>query len=88
MSDQFKFETFVDVHNGVFAEYLSSVIGKLSKENKKYRAVQNKIEGLYEKYPKVLEVFDSEQPADLTREESRALIKVLELKTNLYFVRN
>lgn len=83
MSDQFKFETFVDVHNGVFAEYLSSVIVKLSKGNKKYRAAKDKIENLYEKYPKIFEVFDSEQAADLTKEECKALIEVLELKNQL-----
>ncbi len=31
MFDQFKFETFVDVHDGVFVEYLSFIIVKLSK---------------------------------------------------------
>ncbi len=83
MSDQFKFETFVDVHNGVFAEYLSSVIVRMSNGNKKYRAAKDKIESLYEKYPKVLEVFDIEQAADLTKEECKALIEVVELKNQL-----
>ncbi len=42
--------------------------------------MQAEIEILYEKYPKVLGVFDSEQTAELTKEECAALIKVLELK--------
>ena len=29
--DNFRFETFVDVHSNIFAEYLSSVIAKLLK---------------------------------------------------------
>ena len=33
MLDNFRFETFVDVHSNIFAEYLSSVIAKLPKEN-------------------------------------------------------
>ena len=49
MSDSFRFETFVDAHSNVFQEYLGSVIAKLSRENEEYRAVQAKIEGLYEK---------------------------------------
>lgn len=32
MLDNFRFETFVDVHSNIFAEYLSSVIAKLPKE--------------------------------------------------------
>ena len=60
MSDAFRFETFVDVHGSIFNEYLSSVTAKLSREDKEYQALQAKIEGIYEKYPKVLGVFDSE----------------------------
>ncbi len=41
------------------------------------------IEGLYEKYPKVFGVFDTEKSADLTKEECAALIEVLELKNRL-----
>ena len=52
MSDAFRFETFVDVHDNVFNEYLGSVIAKLSRENEEYRAVRAEIESLYGKYPK------------------------------------
>ena len=83
MSDTFRFETFVDAHSNIFHEYLGSVIAKLSRENEEYRAVQAKIEGLYEKYPKVLGVFDTETAAELTEEECAALIKVMELRNKL-----
>lgn len=83
MSGEFRFETFVDVHSNIFNEYLSSVIAKLSKENGEYRSVQAEIEGLYEKYPKVFGVFDTEKSAELTKEECEALIEVLELKNKL-----
>ncbi len=83
MSDSFRFETFVDAHSNVFHEYLGSVIAKLSRENEEYRAVRAKIEGLYEKYPKVLGVFDTETAEELTEEECAALIKVMELKNKL-----
>ena len=52
--ENFRFETFVDVHSNIFEEYLSSVIAKLPKENPEYRAVSDKIESLYEQYPKVM----------------------------------
>ena len=83
MSDAFRFETFVDVHSNIFNEYLGSVVAKLSRENEEYRAIRVEIEGLYEKYPKVLGVFDTETSAELTEEECAALIKVMELKNKL-----
>ena len=83
MSDAFRFETFVDTHDNVFNEYLGSVIAKLSRENEEYRAVRAEIESLYEKYPKVLGVFDTETSAELTEEECAALIKVMELRNKL-----
>ena len=83
MSDAFRFETFVDVHSNVFNEYLGSVIAKLSRENEEYRAIRAEIEDLYEKYPKVLGVFDTETSAELTEEECAALIKVMELRNKL-----
>ena len=83
MSDSFRFETFVDAHSNIFHEYLGSVIAKLSRENEEYRAVRAEIEGVYEKYPKVLDVFDTETAAELTEEECAALIKVMELRNKL-----
>ena len=83
VSDAFRFETFVDVHSNIFNEYLSSVIAKLSKENEEYQALQDKIESLYKKYPAVLGVCDSEQAAELTKEECAVLIQVMELKNQL-----
>ena len=83
MSDAFRFETFVDVHDNVFNEYLGSVVAKLSRENEEYRAIRAEIESLYEKYPKVLGVFDTETSEELTEEECAALIKVMELRNKL-----
>ena len=83
MSDAFRFETFVDVHSNVFNEYLGSVIAKLSRESEEYRAIRAEIEDLYEKYPKVLGVFDTETSAELTEEECAALIEVMELRNKL-----
>ena len=83
MSDAFRFETFVDIHDNIFHEYLGSVIAKLSRENEEYRIVRAEIESLYEKYPKVLGMFDTETAAELTEEECAALIKVMELRNKL-----
>lgn len=47
MLDNFRFETFVDVHSNIFAEYLSSVIAKLPKENPEYHFIEERIEELY-----------------------------------------
>ena len=83
MFDNFKFETFFDRYSNIFDEYVSTIVAKLPKENPEYRAVRTEIEGLYEKYPKVFDVFDSEQSAELSEEECAALIKILDLKNQL-----
>lgn len=83
MFDDFRFETFADVHGSILNEYLSSAVAGLSKEDGNYKALQAEMEGIYEKYPKVLGVFDSETAAGLTEEECAALIKVMELKNQL-----
>lgn len=83
MSDEFRFETFVDAHSNIFREYLSSVIAKLPKENPEYRAISDKIESLYEQYPKVMAVLDTENASDLSEQECKALIEILELRNKL-----
>ena len=81
MLDNFRFETFVDVHSNIFAEYLSSVIAKLPKENPEYRSTEERIEELYKEYPKVMA--DTEKSSDLSEQECKALIEVLELRNRL-----
>lgn len=83
MSDTFRFETFVDVHSNIFNEYLSSVIAKLQTENPEYRALSDRIDGIYREYPRVMAVFDAEKPSDLSEQECMALIEVLELRAKL-----
>ena len=83
MLDNFRFETFVDVHSNIFAEYLSSVIAKLPKENPEYRSIEERIEERYKEYPKVMETLDTEKPSDLSEQECKALIEVLELRNRL-----
>lgn len=83
MFDDFKFETFVDVHSSIFEEYLSSVVAKLPKENPEYRAIQEKIEDIYKEYPKVLAALDTEKADDLSMQECKALIEVVELRNKL-----
>ena len=83
MLDNFRFETFVDVHSNIFAEYLSSVIAKLPKENPEYRSTEERIEELYKEYPKVMEVLDTEKPSGLSEQECKVLIEVLGLRNRL-----
>jgi hypothetical protein len=57
--DNFKFETFVNMHSNIFEEYLSSVIAKLRETNPEYRSIEEKIGSLYKQYPKVMGYYDS-----------------------------
>ena len=81
--DNFKFETFVDMHSNIFEEYLSSVIAKLRETNPEYRSIEEKIDSLYRQYPKVMAVFDAEKSGDLSEQECTALIEILELRNKL-----
>ena len=45
----------------------------------RYRAIWDKIQAIYEQYPRVL----VEKASDLTKEECQVLIEVLELKNEL-----
>lgn len=81
--DEFKFETFVEAQGTAMQEYLSSVVAKLSKTDKAHRAIQDKIESIYEQYPKVMDVFDTEKAAALTEQECAALIQVVGLQNQL-----
>ena len=83
MSDEFRFETFVDAHSNIFREYLSSLIAKLPESNEDYRAIQEQMEAIFQQYPKVLEAVDTETAAELSQQECAALIKVMELRNNL-----
>ena len=83
MLDNFKFETFVDAHSNIFEEYLSSVVSKLRETNSEYRSIEERIEELYKEYPKVMAVLDTEKPSDLSEQECKALIEVLELRNRL-----
>lgn len=83
MSEDFRFETFVDVHNNIFKEYLSSAVARLSESKPEYRTAMDRINSLYEQYPKVLGVLDLEEPADLSAQECKALIEILSLRNKL-----
>ena len=83
MSDQIKFETFVDAQGTAFQEYVSSITAKLPKTDKEYRAIRDKMEGIFQQYPHVMEVFDTEQASALTEQECAALIQVMGLQNQL-----
>ena len=81
--DEFKFETFVEAQGTAMQEYLSGVVAKLSKTDKAYRAIQDKIESIYRQYPHVMRMFDTEKAAALTEQECAALIQVMGLQNQL-----
>lgn len=80
MRDDFRFETFVDAQSTAFQEYLSTVVAKLAKENEKYRAIWDRIEKIYEQYPRVMDVCDRETVSALTERECQAVIEIASLR--------
>jgi len=83
VADRIKFETFVDAQGTAFQEYVSSITAKLPKADKEYRAIRDKMEGIFQQHPHVMEVFDTEQASALTEQECAALIQVMGLQNQL-----
>ena len=83
MSDKIKFETFVDAQGTAFQEYVSSITAKMPRTDKEYRAIRDKMEDIFRQYPRVMEVFDTEQASALTEQECAALIQVMGLQNQL-----
>ena len=81
--EDWKVETFADVYSSIFDEYLSRVVASSLKEYEEYHEIRQELDGLYEKYPKVFNVFDNEQEADLSEEECKALIQIMILKKQI-----
>ena len=83
VADEFKFETFVEAQGTAMQEYLSGVVARLSKTDKAYRAIQDKIESIYRQYPHVMGMFDTEKAVALTEQECAAAIEVVGLQNQL-----
>ena len=79
-----KAETFIDRYSSSFEEYLSSVINKLRDTDSDYRDIEECIVKLYEDYPKIKAVFDSEQAAELSEQDCKVLINILSLRNRLF----
>ena len=80
MCKEFTFETFADARGSDFRDYLSMVISKLPKTDDEYRAIQERINAIYDKYPRVMGVFDRENASELTKEECEAVIEIAGLR--------
>ena len=80
MCKEFNFETFADARGSDFRDYLSMVVAKLAKTDEKYRAIQERINAIYEQYPRVMGVFDREQVSALTEQECAAVIEIASLR--------
>ncbi len=59
---------------------MSTVFAKLAKEDENYRAIWDRIEKIYEQYPKVMGVCDREDVSTLTEQECRAVIEIASLR--------
>ena len=83
MEKEIQFETLIDVRSDAFADYWSSIIGKLRKSNPAYREMEKQVTLLYEQFPKVQSVLDSDKSCDLTEEECGALLQILTVQSKL-----
>lgn len=80
MSERFNFEAFAEADGVDFREYLSMVVAKLPRSDESYRAIHERIDAIYEQYPKVMELFDREGVSALTEDECAAVIEIASLR--------
>lgn len=52
---------------------------ELQSRNFEYKKLQNQIENMKEKFPKIRDILEDEEPSELTIEESSVLIKIVNL---------
>ena len=79
-----KAETFIDRYSSSFEEYLSSVVKKLRDTDSEYKDIEERIAKLYEEYPRIKNVLDLEQAAELSEQDCKALIEILTLRNTLF----
>ena len=63
-----------------FREYLSVIAAKLPKVDENSRAIQERINAIYEQYPRVMKLFDRETVSALTEDECAAVIEIASLR--------
>ena len=65
MSEQFDFEAFAEAQGVDFRGYLSMIAAKLPKVDENSRAIHERINAIYEQYPRVMRLFDREDVLSL-----------------------
>ena len=80
MNERFNFEAFAEAQGVDFRGYLSMIAAKLPKVDEDSRAIQERINAIYEQYPRVMGLFDRETVSALTEDECAAVIEIASLR--------
>lgn len=86
MADNFPKTTNIGAAGADLADYLDSIFAKLTVEDDAYRTICEKINGIYQQYPKVFELFDGRKTAALTERESAAIMEIRSLREELVLI--
>ena len=60
-------------------ECINTMKFELQSKNFEYKKLQNQVENMKERFPKIRDIFEDEEPSELTIEESSMLIKIVNL---------
>lgn len=60
-------------------ECINGMKFELQSRNFKYKKLQNQVENMKEKFPKIRDILEDEEPSELTIEESSMLIKIINI---------
>lgn len=80
MSEPFDFEVFAKTEGVDLREYLSAVVAKLPQTDANCKAIHERIAAIYDQYPRVMGLYDSEDASALTEDECAAVIEVAGLR--------
>lgn len=78
--------SFINAHREEFDEYFSNYIHKKIYNRKDYKGIRDKINEIYNKYPKIREFIEDEIPTSFNQEDTDAYCEIFSLYTELHTI--
>ncbi len=80
---QQKTDTFFNYNENCFTEYIVNAKFKKLLKNEEYRKLDNEIKNIKKKYPRVQDFLEEEIIEDITDEEQKAIIEIINLENSI-----
>lgn len=80
LEKQEKADTFFNYNENCFTEYILNAKMRILLNDKEYKMLNNKIRDIKEKYPRVQDFFEEETIKDITEDEQKAIMEIINLE--------